>query len=137
MGRTWTGQSRTGQNRARAGQEQGRAGQGRIRQGQGKSARQGKAGQCRAGLGRPGQGRGKDRVKNRSKAGAGHDAPIHFPFALRGASCGHLRRPKTGWDAVLEISRGLRPKGRGLRPKMGRSQYVKICLAKLRHASRG
>ena len=30
------------------------------------------------------------------------------------------------WDAVIENLSGLRPIGGGLRPKMGRSQYVKI-----------
>ena len=30
------------------------------------------------------------------------------------------------WDAVIENRSGLRPSGGGLRPKMGRSQYVKI-----------
>ena len=30
------------------------------------------------------------------------------------------------WDAVVENSAGLRPNGKGLRPKMGRSQNVEI-----------
>ena len=30
------------------------------------------------------------------------------------------------WDAVIENPAGLRPSARGLRHKMGRSQYVKI-----------
>ena len=30
------------------------------------------------------------------------------------------------WDAVIENPSGLRPSGGGLRPKMGRSQHVKI-----------
>ena len=60
-------------------------------------------------------GQGQDR--------AGYDVygrdrrPIHFLLFFPRTSCGNLRRPKAVWDAVFEIWRGLRPKGRGLRPR--------------------
>ena len=46
---------------------------------------------------------------------------FHFPFI---SFC--MKVYVFFWDAVIENLSGLRPSGAGLRPKMGRSQYVKI-----------
>ena len=56
-----------------------------------------------------------------------HSKPGHIAIG-QGNICYTV---KEMWVAVVQILGGLRPKGRGLRPKMLRSQCVKICPIKI------
>ena len=64
----------------------------------------------------------KGRVEGKAKANKLlYFTFIHFPLILS-----YINSRFFFWDAVIEKPSGLRPSRGGLRPEMGRSQYVKI-----------